>query len=166
MTDSDLKVFVDGTAKFFTQVATSPAEVSTPYVREDSDRVTFDFSAVIGVSGTQRGCVYYSAPRKMVEELMTMVGESDHSDENCADFVGEIANTISGNAREFLGSGFMISVPVVFYGPSGDVRFPQEMASFVIPIIWNRQRSSLIICLRDQPKAKDAVNLELDVVEV
>jgi chemotaxis protein CheX len=166
MPDSDLKVFVDGTAKFFSQVATTPAEVSTPFVREDSDRVTYDFSAVIGVSGSQRGCVYYSAPRPMVEELMQIVGEADHCDENCADFVGEIANTISGNAREFLGSGFMISVPVVFYGPSQDVRFPPEMPAFVIPIIWNGHRSSLIICLKDQPQTKDVSERELDVVEV
>ena len=63
----------------------------------------------------------------MVEELMMLVGEHEHSDEFCADFVGEIANTISGNARERLGSGFMISVPVVFFGASQDVRFPADL---------------------------------------
>lgn len=166
MTDSDLKVFVAGTSKFFREVGLSEAEVSTPFVREDSDRVTYEFSAVIGVSGTQRGCVYFSAPRMMVEEIMRTVGEPDFADENCADLVGEIANTVSGNAREFLGSGFMISVPVVFYGPSQDVRFPPDMPCFVIPIIWNGHRSSLIICLKDQPKAKGGVERKLEAAEV
>ncbi|MBV8223203.1 MAG: chemotaxis protein CheX, partial [Candidatus Eremiobacteraeota bacterium] len=46
-----------------------------------------DFSAVIGISGNQRGCVYYTAPRAMVQALAEIFGESDLSDDICADFV-------------------------------------------------------------------------------
>jgi chemotaxis protein CheX len=160
MTEEDLKVFVDGTSNFFAQVASTPAEVSTPFVKEEGDRVITDFSAVIGISGTQRGCVFFTAPRPMVQKLVTQFGEPETSDEICADFVGEIANTISGNAREHLGSGFMISVPVVFRGDTDAVRLPKDSPAFVIPIFWSGHRSSLIICLKDQvqgrPTAKTA----------
>src|SRR5204863_3363012 len=109
----------------------------------------YDFSAVIGITGTQRGCVYYTAPRAMVQELVKQIGETEQSDDILADYVGEIANTISGNAREHLGAGFMISVPVVFRA-ADDVRFPGNTPAFVIPILWNGHRSSLILSLRDE----------------
>ena len=159
MSEDDLKVFVKGTERFFSQVTATAAEVSTPFVREQKDRVVSDFSAVIGVSGTQRGCVYFTAPREMVADLVKRLGETEMTDEIYADYVGEIANTISGNAREFLGSGFMISVPVVCSGPSHDVRFPRDMPAFVIPIMWSGHNSSLILCLKDDVEIEKQASL-------
>jgi chemotaxis protein CheX len=125
--------------------------VGTPFLRDETDHVMADFSAVIGISGNQRGCVYYTAPRAMVQALAEIFGESDLSDDICADFVGEIANTISGNARVDLGPGFLISVPVVIRGRAEDVRFPDDAPAFVIPINWSGHSSTLIICLKDEP---------------
>ncbi len=147
-------MFVHGAARFFSKISPVPAQVGTPFLREESDRVMSDFSAVIGISGNQRGCVYYSAPREMVLALADLFGESDLSDDICADFVGEIANTISGNAREHLGPGFLISVPVVIRGRADDVRFPDDAPAFVIPISWSGHRSSLIICLKEEPRRR------------
>lgn len=154
MSENELKVFVKGTEHYFTQVAATPAEVSTPFIKEDQDRVVYDFSAVIGISGKQRGCVYYTASRDMVRTLLKQIGEPDNSDDILADYVGEIANTISGNAREHLGSGFMISVPVVFRNAEG-VHFPSDLPVFVIPILWNGFRSSLILCLKEDETEKN-----------
>ena len=98
MPEDDLRVFVKGTEYFFLQVTSSRADVSTPFIKEASDRVIDDFSAVIGISGTQRGCVYYSAPREMIRELVTHYGETEASDDLYADCVGEIANTISSTS--------------------------------------------------------------------
>jgi chemotaxis protein CheX len=148
MPEDDLKVFVKGTEHFFHHITALPAEVSTPFIKEHGDRVILDFSAVIGISGSQRGCVYYTATREMIVDLLPHFGETDNNDDLLADCVGEIANTISGNAREYLGPNFMISVPVVFCGRPDDVRFPQEAPCFVLPIDWNGHRSSLILCLK------------------
>ena len=148
MPEDDLKVFVKGTEHFFHHITAMQAEVNTPFIKEQSDRVILDFSAVIGISGSQRGCVYYTASREMITDLLPHFGETDVNDDLLADCVGEIANTISGNAREFLGPNFMISVPVVFCGRPDDVRFPQEAPCFVLPIDWNGHRSSLILCLK------------------
>jgi len=150
-------VFVHGAARFFSKISPTPAEVGTPFLRDESDQVMSDFSAVIGISGNQRGCVYYTAPRGMIQALAEIFGESDLSDDICADFVGEIANTISGNARLELGPGFLISVPVVIRGRAEDVRFPDDAPAFVIPINWGGHRSTLIICLKDQPHSRRMV---------
>ncbi len=149
MTEDDLKIFVSGTSRYFERVSKQSAQISTPFLKGPGDNVMYDFAAVIGVTGSQRGCVYYTAPRDMVCELVTNLGEEDDADDALlADYIGEIANTISGNAREGLGSGFMISVPVIL-AQFHDVSFPQETPAFVIPILWKKHRSALIICLKD-----------------
>jgi chemotaxis protein CheX len=161
MREEDLKIFVKGTENFFKQITNVPADVSMPFIKEKNDNVMYDFSAVIGISGVQRGVVYYTAPRDMVGEIIGHFGETDRSDDLLADCVGEIANTISGNARQFLGPGFMISVPVVIRGQVEDVRFPQDAPAFVIPIVWNGYRSSLIICLKNGEKEKPSFDASL-----
>ena len=166
-TEENLKSFIHGTERYFQTVTATPAAVSTPYVMEKDDRVVYDFSAVIGVSGQQRGCVYYSAPREMVRELVGHLGETMMNDEIFADYVGEIANTISGNAREQLGPGFMISVPVVFTtgADGGGVRFPQDIATIVIPLEWKNYRSSLILALKETDPSESAPRADLSKLD-
>lgn len=52
--------------------------------------------------------VYFTAMRSMLVRLLAIMGEPDCSVENLADLVGEMANTISGNARKDFGEDFMI----------------------------------------------------------
>ena len=160
MTEDELKVFVLGAARFFSMMSQTAAQVGTPYLREPAESVMSDFSAVIGISGNRRGCVYYTAPRAKVEALAQLFGETNMSDDICGDVVGEIANTISGNAREHLGTGFLISVPVVIRGRADDVQFPDDVPAFVIPIHWNGHRSTLIISLKDEPASSRAARTQ------
>jgi chemotaxis protein CheX len=63
------------------------------------------------------------------------------------DLVGEVANTISGNARRDLGKGFVISVPKVVANASDPFVVPHER-SFVIPINWRTHAAKLVVCLQ------------------
>jgi chemotaxis protein CheX len=63
--------------------------------------------------------------------------------------VGEIANTISGNAREELGSAFMISTPVVLEEKPRRLQLSDRIPSFVIPITWKEHRSHLVISIEE-----------------
>lgn len=142
-----MQVFIRGASRYFDQLAVK-AEVGMPYLK-DGDKFMLDFSAAIGISGPRRGCVYYSAPREMARQLARDFGEPDTSDALCADMVGEVANIISGNACEELGSSFMISVPVVLVGRPEEVRFPEGVPAFLIPIYWRDHKSLLVICLEE-----------------
>ena len=145
MKESDMQVFIRGASRYFDQLSTK-AEVGTPYLK-DREPVMLDFSATIGISGPRRGCVYYTAPRAMAQSVAADLGEPDSSDALCADLVGEIANIISGNACEELGASFMISVPVVLVGRPDEIRFPEGVPTFLIPIYWRNHKSLLVICL-------------------
>ena len=60
---------------------------------------------------------------------------------------GEVANTISGNARRDFGREFVISVPSVVASKNGRFAPPVSARSFVIPLNWRTHSAKLIVCL-------------------
>ncbi len=66
------------------------------------------------------------------------------------------SNTIAGNARQYFGSEFLISVPIVLFGRPDKISFPRHLKSFVIPITWRTHRSYLIICIERAAADRDA----------
>ena len=64
------------------------------------------------------------------------------------DLVGEVANTISGNARRDFGRDFVISVPNVLAGEKPELPNVPGARSFVIPINWRSHSAKLIVSLK------------------
>ncbi|MCH9673198.1 MAG: chemotaxis protein CheX [Gammaproteobacteria bacterium] len=147
MDEADLQVFIDGTVHYFSQSSNQPAVVGTPYLVDDNKAITNEYTGIIGVSGRRKGSVFFTAPKKLLKELLVQLGESDDSHEYMCDLVGEVANTISGNARKEFGKEFMISVPVVIVGDLERIANPEHLRSFVIPLRWNEIDAFLVICL-------------------
>ena len=75
-----------------------------------------EYTGVINISGKREGVVYFTAPKAMLTVLLMKMQENDFSHETMRDLVGEVANTISGNARRDFGRDFVISVPSVVSG--------------------------------------------------
>ena len=134
MHEAQLQVFIDGTLRYFAHASDVTAVVSTPYLVSNSNSIVKEFTGIIGVSGERKGSVYFTAPRPMLKVLLMNMGETDLDDEFLCDLVGEVANTISGNARREFGKDFMISVPVVVVGEPERIVTPERLRSFVIPI--------------------------------
>ena len=80
---------------------------------------THDFNGIVTFSGRFSGQVIVSLPATALRELLLMQQETDLSEDNLLDAVGEIANTLAGNARQALGSDLEISVPVTQRGRAG-----------------------------------------------
>ena len=146
--EQTLAVFVQSIIKYFNRMAGIAAETGTPYLLKGETEM-LDVTAVIGVTGDLQGCIFYTAPVPMLDELLRHIGEYHPTDELRCDMGGEVANTFAGNARRQLGPGFMISVPVVFLGQPTLLVWPKETSRFVIPIMWQQNRSLLIVCLAD-----------------
>lgn len=144
--ETTLAVFVESIMHYFEYMVGVPAEIGTPYLLEGEAELS-DVTAVIGVSGDLQGCVFYTATVTMLDELLRFIREYEPTDELRGDMSGEVANTFTGNARRKLGPGFMISVPVVFWGRPDRLAWPKKTSQFVIPIMWQENRSLLIICM-------------------
>lgn len=150
MSDEEIRIFIDGTVRYFERVSGVAPEVETPYIKGEGS-IALDFTGVIGISGRHHGAVYFTSGRDLLAELLTTLGEKEQSLANLADMVGEVANTIAGNARRFFGHEFLISVPVVLRGRPEEISFPRHLKSFVIPVVWKGHPCFLIICLERSP---------------
>lgn len=146
MNEKDLQVFVDGTVHYFSQLSAEPPVVDAPYLLEDKSEV-LDYTGAIGVSGAEKGYVFFTASRNMLTDLLHNLGEPQARRAEYRDLVCEVANTISGNARRAFGSNFVISVPFVLDDGS-EPEIPRESKSFVIPIVWSSHKAFLIIALQ------------------
>lgn len=147
MNETDLHFFIDSTVNYFEEVTNEKASAGIPYMKDD-EPVVLEYTGIIGISGKRKGSVYVTSSEMMLSDIAkSILGLKTVGKEDIKDLVGEIANTISGNVRQAYGSDFMISVPVVIEGKAKDIKLPENIQSFVIPITWKDYKSFLVVCL-------------------
>lgn len=145
MTENDLAVFTDAVKHYFLQTTKEPAQIRAAYLAESEHLIHSQYTGLITLSGTFRGCVHFSAPHIMLLQLLVIMGEPDRSENQLLDVVGEIANTIAGNARRAFGSALEISVPVTIRGTSDSIRAAVRSRPFVISLHWRNQDAVVVV---------------------
>ncbi len=145
--ETDVRVFVDGVLNYFDTSVQQTAECGTPYLALNRTPEISDYTGMIRISGRRDGLVCFTAPKNMLCVMLMRMHETDMSHHNLCDLVGEIANTLSGNARRDFGSEFNISVPAVVHGRSSTVEYPANTRPIVIPIAWRTYHARLVVCL-------------------
>jgi chemotaxis protein CheX len=145
--ETEVGVFVEGVLRYFDTSVQQAAQCGTPYLSIDNNPEVSDYTGVIRVSGKRDGVVLFTAPKGMLSVMLMRMQETDMSHENLCDLVGEIANTLSGNARRDFGHQFNISVPSVLVGKNSAVDYPRQSRPIVIPIDWRNYHARLIVCL-------------------
>lgn len=148
MDEKELRVFIDIVSQYFERQTGRLPEIGSPYLGEHNALPIYDFTGVIGISGERQGCVYFTAHRDLLRQLLLHVGESDISENNLSDLVGEVANTISGNARRHFGPDFMISVPVVVAGNANAIQMPRTVKAYILPLRWHKMEATLVVSLQ------------------
>ena len=148
MEEQELRIFIDIVSQYFERQTGRLPDIGSPYLGEANALPIYDFTGVIGISGERQGCVYFTAHRDLLRQLLLHVGEADVSDNNLCDLVGEIANTISGNARRHFGQNFMISVPVVVSGSARSIQVPKDVKAYILPLKWHKLEAAMIASLR------------------
>jgi chemotaxis protein CheX len=140
---TELKLFVESVQRYF-QVTTKQEPQITSAFLGTGDIDGYDFNGIVTFSGAYNGHVIVSMPPQLVRELLLLQGETDLSQGNLLDAVGEIANTLGGNARKALGSDLEISVPVKLHGSSG-VKARVRKRPYIITLRWNRQPAMVCV---------------------
>ena len=146
--ESEVGVFVTGVLHYFGTTVQQAALCGTPHLALSERPEISDYTGVIQISGKRVGLVAFTAPRSMLSVMLMRMQETDMSHENLCDLVGEIANTLSGNARRDFGQQFQISVPSVIAGRDGKLDYPPATRPIVIPIEWRNYHAHLIVCLQ------------------
>ena len=148
MDEEELRAFIEIVNQYFERQTGRLPELGNPYLGDPAALPMYDFTGVIGISGARPGCVYFTAHRDLLRELLLHVGESTLSDENLSDLVGEVANTISGNARRVFGPEIMISVPVVVAGAAQAIQVPRNVKAYILPLRWHKREAALVASLQ------------------
>lgn len=148
MMENQLKVFIDGVVNYFHHTNDSSVLVGSPYLINDLDEISSDYTGSIAISGSYEGACHFTAPSALVRHLILSFGETDTSESMISDTVGEVANTLSGNARQKLGKGFNISPPKISKGcPNDSPNRAHHSRIYAIPISWKSYRAALGIHL-------------------
>ncbi|MEO7579279.1 MAG: chemotaxis protein CheX [Massilia sp.] len=146
LSEVELKVFIDAVSHYFGTLTQEAALIRSSYLI-DAEMPHFDYTGLITLSGRFRGCVYFSAPRRLVRELLVQMQEPDTCEQNLLDAVGEVANTIAGNARRHFGSALDISVPVSIKGENAGIKSAVRTRPFAIQLSWQRYEAVVVVDL-------------------
>jgi chemotaxis protein CheX len=141
--DTELKLFVDSVRRYFQVITRQEPQITSAFLGT-GDIDGYDFNGIVTFSGSYNGHVIVSMPAQLLRELLLLQGETDLSAGNLLDAVGEIANTLGGNARKTLGSSLQISVPVKLHGSSG-VKARVRKHPYVITLRWNHQPAMVCV---------------------
>ncbi len=143
LNENELKLFVESVRRYFKVLTKNEPEITSAFLAT-TDLEGHDFNGIVTFSGSYNGHVIVSMPPKLLRELLLLQGETDMSDGNLLDAVGEIANTLGGNARKTLGSALQISVPVKLQGASG-IKARVRKHPYVITLRWNHQPAMVCV---------------------
>ncbi len=146
--ETEVGVFVGGVLNYFGTAVQQAAQCGTPHLALGERPEISDYTGVVQITGRRVGLVAFTAPKSMLSVMLMRMQETDMSHENLCDLVGEITNTLSGNARRDFGHQFQISVPSVIAGRGGKLDYPQASRPIVIPIEWRNYHARLIVCLQ------------------
>jgi len=144
--EKDIHIFVDAVSNFFLQITEEKVEIKTAYLLEkDVPSATFDLTSYITLSGDFTGRIYFSAPRSMLTHLLLIMGEQVRDNDRLLDTAGEIANTISGNARRHFGETMEISVPTSQETETDWLKSVVSSHSYIILVKWKQYRASVVV---------------------
>jgi chemotaxis protein CheX len=143
LTADELKLFVESVRQYFRVLTRQEPQITSAFLAT-SELQGHEYNGIVTFSGSFNGHVIVSMPGQLLKELLLLQGETDVSQGNLLDAVGEIANTLGGNARKALGPALQISVPVKLHG-SGGIQARVRKHPYAITLRWNHQPA--VVCI-------------------
>ncbi|MER2164664.1 MAG: hypothetical protein ABS921_11100 [Psychrobacter alimentarius] len=81
MKEQKLQIFLSIISNYFNQFGGEELVADTPYLLENKQPKVHDYTGVIGISGGQKGVVYFSATHQLLSSILDNMGETDKSDD-------------------------------------------------------------------------------------
>jgi chemotaxis protein CheX len=144
----DIEVFARAVIEYFETTTGEKAMVRTAWLLEQEEPVLRDdYNGLIEISGGYSGSICFSAPHKLLDFILLASGDQQYSEVNYLDVVGEIANTLSGRARQHFGETLSIAPPRAFKRHSAAVPRRTTTTPYAIPIAWRALEANLVVHL-------------------
>ncbi|MEO6016171.1 MAG: chemotaxis protein CheX [Polaromonas sp.] len=143
LNETDLKLFVDSIRNYLKITTRQEPQITSAFLGTE-DIEGFEYNGIVTFSGSHNGHVIVSMPGRLVREILLLQHETDLGDSNLLDAVGEIANTLAGNARKALGADLQISVPIKLQGAQG-IKARVRKRLYFITLRWNRYEAMVCV---------------------
>lgn len=142
--------FLESTLHVLKTIAGIDAEKGKPYLKKDTV-ARGDVSGVIGLAGDMNGIISVTFTEKCILYIVTgMFGEEvKEINEEIGDAVGEIANMISGQARqklEKLGTNLQAAIPSVVMGKDHTIQHLTKQPIIALPFSTQGGEFTVEIC--------------------
>jgi len=145
--------FIEGTLNVLSTMASTDAEPGKPYLKKDQV-ARGDVSAIIGLTGEAKGTLSVSFTEKSILAIVSkMFGEEmTELNNEIKDAVGEIANMISGQARQKLeefGKSLKAAIPTVVTGKDHTISHMTKHPIVAIPFRTDNGEFTIEVCFEE-----------------
>jgi chemotaxis protein CheX len=147
--NKNIRVFAEGIERYFEKLTNELARTEKPVLIQEINPHISDYTGVIGISGSHKGSIFFSSTRGLSLELLSDLQIDDVDEEKIMDLVGDVSNTVSGNARRELGAKFTLSPPVILKGKGEDMKVSQIEEVYLIALSWKGHKANLIVSLEE-----------------
>lgn len=143
--------FIGATLHVLETIASTKAEAGKLYLKKDQ-MAKGDVSAVIGLSGEAKGTISVSFTKACIFSIVSkMFGEQvNELNSEIQDAAGEIANMISGHARqklEEMGQSMTAAIPSVVIGESHTISHMTKYPIVAIPFKTDSGEFTIEVCI-------------------
>jgi len=128
--------FIKATVETFKTMLNLDLSTGTPTLKKDAQH-SYDISGVIGLSGEAQGIISISFPKVLALKIVsTLLGEEIKIvGPELIDGIGEIANIIAGNTKQYLTQfKLSISLPNVVIGSGHRIEVQSGVQTIIIPL--------------------------------
>lgn len=142
--------FLESTLHVLKTIAGIEAEKGKPYLKEDT-AAKGDVSGVISLTGDLNGFISVTFTEKCILSIVTgMFGEAvQELNDEIGDAVGEIANMISGQARqklEAIGTNLQAAIPSVVMGKNHRISHMTSQPVIALPFSTQGGEFTIQVC--------------------
>jgi chemotaxis protein CheX len=145
LTEDDLRLFVDAVKHYLKATTGQEPEITSAFLG-DANVTGHEYNGIVSFMGGYSGQILVSMPQGMLRELLILQHERNINENNMLDAVGEVANTLAGNARKVFGPDLDISVPTRLLGAQG-ITARVRQRPYVITFRWNRYPAMVCVDL-------------------
>jgi chemotaxis protein CheX len=143
----EVGVFVNSVMHYFETTVQQPAACGIPHLALRRQPELADYTGIVSISGRRDGVVLFSAPRSMLCVMLMCMQQTDLSHEHLRELVGQIADTLSGDAQRNFRHQYSIAVHSQVRDGEAPVAYPPHARPIVIPIAWRSYQARLVVCL-------------------
>ncbi|MBW2037537.1 MAG: chemotaxis protein CheX [Deltaproteobacteria bacterium] len=145
--------FIDATFNVLETMASTKATAGKPYLKRDKT-AQGDVTGIIGLTGETRGTISISFTKNSILPIVSkMFGEEmKELNDEIKDAVGEIANMISGQARqglEEMGRSLKAAIPTVIMGPNHTITHVTNYPIIAIPFTTGNGAFTIEVCFEE-----------------